>query len=147
MFAREVAVRYSGPDLREWARDQTTWDPAEATDDRDGRPDRAMVPYVEALLKHGVRTYQSCAGHVDEKGVRHGGVLWFDHPAFSPDRALDTNEFDQVARLWGRESFPLWEVRFRGQARSDAALRAAMDALWYVLDIDARPPHGGGSDG
>ena len=49
-----------------------TWDSAKATDEKDGLPDRAIVPLVETLRARGIVTLQSCAGHLGTDD----GCLW-----------------------------------------------------------------------
>lgn len=86
-----------------------TWDPAIATDEADGLPDRIMVPIVEALRAAGIVTYQSCCGHEPTAGYPYtsSGTLWLASTALS-DEDLATlaasGHFEEVARLWGREA-------------------------------------------
>jgi hypothetical protein len=49
------------------------WDPAQATDESDGKPDIRIVPTVEELRRRGIVTSYSCSGH--ETGRSFDGYL------------------------------------------------------------------------
>lgn len=109
------------------------WDPERSTPDPDGLPDTAIVPYIQHLNANGIQTLQSCAGYVRDNGLRDSGCVWFVADSFSPDDAVESGEFERVARLYHPER--AWEVVFPGLAESEAALEAAMAALFHALGI------------
>lgn len=112
------------------------WNPEEATPDPDGRPDVAIVPYVEALNTHGVETLQSCAGHVHEDGTKTDGHLWLGPDALTPDDArelADTDGLYGVCRRYARAE--CWEVTYPGMAVGEETLRWNMEPLFAVLEV------------
>ena len=116
------------------------WNPEEATPESDGKPDTTIVPYVEALRENGVKTYQSCSGHIVEyegREIEKSGGLWFNTPRFDPRQG--GRGLDHVARLYGREEVPVWSVKFKGLNRDEEALLCSMQVLFRNLGIEI--PH------
>lgn len=126
--------------LRPQPRDPwATWDPSQATDEQDGRPDRVIVPYVEALRAQGVTCYQSCAGHLHEGGPGgQEGHLWFDaaHAAPGTLRALvTTGRFTTCGIEYAREFEPYGYCSWiPGQ------MRGALRTLFAKWGLDLPPP-------
>lgn len=117
------------------ALEQPEWADHSPTDERDGRPDTAIVPYVNILRERGVDTYQSCSGHVyeyDEETLREDGTLWFDAPV-DVDALVESGEFSRVQRMHHPED--CWEVIFPGMAQGPSALASAMAALFAALEV------------
>lgn len=108
-----------------------TWDQAirdgQITDGPDGLPDRAIVPLVEHLRRHGIVTLQSCAGHPGSDD----GCLWLaDDPRLAAKIArliVGRHPFTAVKRTHHPER--RWEIGWH----PDDADRA-MGALSQLSD-------------
>lgn len=121
-----------------------SWDPDEATPESDGKPDAAIVPYVEALRDAGVVTLQSCSGHVHPDGTRTDGVLWIAATggvmswSDAAVLAYHGHGIHYAKRAWQRGCESRWEVAFPGLAESEESLRRSMESLFGALGVD--PP-------
>lgn len=79
--------------------------------------DSAIEPLVEALNTAGIRTFQSCSGHEDSESYPSAHV-WIEEAALDDKRAQVLSEqsgIEQVAKLFGREKCPVWEIIFIGE--------------------------------
>jgi len=118
-----------------------------------GLLDPWMVPHLETLNAiGGVETLQSCSGHeFGEWRAASGetgevdGVLWFRATRLFRDSRLEllsaVRGVDAVAKLYGREDFPVVEVLFRRVER-DRVLRILTGLLrfWALVDQQVAPP-------
>jgi len=114
-----------------------TRNPDKATDEPDGNPDTAMVPYVEALRAEGIETYQSCAGHGPD-GQSSDAHLWFESDAMAEGGArylAQHDGFHSVCRRYARED--CWEVVFAGMNAGEGTFREHAEELAAVLGITA----------
>lgn len=115
----------------------TDWNPDEANEKSDGKPDKAIVPWVEALNNQGIQTFQSCSGHKHEDGTYSDGVLWIGPEAIDENQAQHlarTDEFTSVCRRYSREE--CWEVGFPGLAEGENQLSVAMECLFMILGLE-----------
>jgi hypothetical protein len=116
--ARRLAEEYGwvyGLGLTQWTGSYPPSDPYaawdanldKATDEPDGFPDKAIIPYVAALRAARVVTLQSCAGHPGRDGH-----LWFQadlsHDALG--FLLASAAITHVRRLYKPED--CWEIIF-----------------------------------
>lgn len=80
--------------------------------------DLAILPLLNSIWKLGINTYQSCSGHKDAEGFPTAH-LWLDNSSMD-DNQIDTLSrkpgIEQISRIWGRESFPVIEILFAGEA-------------------------------
>lgn len=110
-----------------------------------------IVPWLERLNAiPGVETLQSCAGHeYGETRAASGetsetdGVLWFRATSLFQDQHLvllsAVRGVDAVAKLYGREEFPVVEILFRRRER-ERVLRTVTQllAFWQLRDDGVR---------
>jgi hypothetical protein len=79
--------------------------------------DPAIAPLIQRLNVAGIHTHQSCSGHAGAEGHPNAHV-WMSGEAVTDQacaRLAALPFVDQVARLWGREKFPVVEVLFPGE--------------------------------
>lgn len=113
-----------------------SWDPAEATPHADGKPDVAIVPYVDALRDAGIVTLQSCSGHNEDGILTDGHLVWVADGHLDPDD-LASSRFHVVRKEYKRYRAPAWEVNFRGMTVGEGQLKKDMEALFRALGIEA----------
>lgn len=115
-----------------------------ATDASDGRLDRPMVPYLKGLNNlPGIRTVQSCSGHVHDDGSMSSGHLWFRlaqrlHIGFervSIPTLSGSPLIEEVCRLYKPED--CFAIVFMGVEHD--CLEESMDLICNLLADLARP--------
>lgn len=121
-----------------------SWNPDQATNESDGRPDEMMVPYVEALRDQDFTTLQSRQGHPEnEEGLASDGhLVWVAKGQFFPHIASRTGVLTVVRKEYSRYYVPAWEVYFAGMTEGEDSLRTAMEVLFNALGVPSRrlPP-------
>lgn len=116
---------------------EVLWSEHTPTDKPDGKPDTAIVPYVNKLQSEGVETYQSCAGHQYEQNgtkLSESGTLWFECEDLDVDRLVMSPQMTLVKRVYKPEQ--CWEVVFPGHAIGEEAFGIAMEHLFECIDVD-----------
>lgn len=107
------------------------WNPEEATPKSDGKPDEAIVPYVESLRKRGIVTYSSCSGHEEEDKWAHIQLADMELDLGHIDK--NSRGFSHVKRLYPGQ---VWDIRFRGLNHSEEELEKNMRVVFEAIGAE-----------
>lgn len=123
------------------------WDLQKPTPRPDGKPDSAIVPYIESLRKQGITTYGSCSGHPEEMYLNDDGEYenWQDRAAcgylcIEPLDEIDLEPVEEVGTISQvyRQYKPNedWTFQFNGLWQSEDCLEKEMRAIFEAVGAD-----------
>lgn len=114
----------------------TYWNPEEATPYSDGKPDSAMVPYIEFLRSRGIVTYSSCSGHPAEaEEEEKWGFIQIEDVELDLD-VIDRNSYPNFSTVTRIYPGPVWEIKFRGLTESEEVLQESMEVIFEAIGVE-----------